>query len=83
MTDKPPQSPQDNLNALRVQVESIMTQQPELAKWLKAIQEEQQTQTKLLRNINTVANLIGILVILSLLAACCLAMNGLGTISRF
>jgi hypothetical protein len=44
-----------------------------LAAWLKAIQEQQIKQTKYLRNISTVATIIGLLIIFGFLFGACSA----------
>ena len=42
-----------------------------LGNWLKAIQQEQQRQTKYLKNISTVATIIGLLLILAMVFGGC------------
>jgi hypothetical protein len=67
--ESPLLAPQDNLNALLAQVAKIAAQHDIVDQWLTGIWQEQQAQTKLLRDINRVMRLIGVILILSILGA--------------
>ena len=47
-----------------------------LAPWLKVFQDQQVSQTKYLRNISTVATLIGLLIILGFVLGACSVLMG-------
>ncbi|RLE37098.1 hypothetical protein DRJ17_07250 [Candidatus Woesearchaeota archaeon] len=77
------QSPQEELRSIREQVESLVVQQRDLLKWFRAIHAEQKDQTRILKNIRSVAYFFFVLSLLSLLAGCCAAINVVSTLSNF
>ena len=69
-------TPQDNLNAIRNRVDQLAHQIQDNAEGLKKLHKEQQKQTNYLKEINRVIQLMGILILLSLAAGCCVAIGG-------